>query len=103
MGLAQIMKAAQRIEDKDMAIQNIIGPPHSKAQKSFHPSLNLKPFNKPSEPNPVRTITLTSNQPTNKKEVPYRHLSDTKLKARKEQGLYFRCDENYFVGHKCKS
>ena len=35
--------------------------------------------------------------------IPFKQLTPTELALRREQGLYFNCDEKYSRGHKCAS
>ena len=51
----------------------------------------------------MRTITLqgVAGEP-NRREGPLKRLSDVEFQARHEKGLCFRCEERFFVGHKCK-
>ncbi|TYK18018.1 Retrotransposable element Tf2 [Cucumis melo var. makuwa] len=58
---------------------------------------------KNTQPTPMRTITLQSTANGEaKKEGPNKRLSDAEFKAKREKGLYFKCDEKYYFGHKCK-
>ena len=34
---------------------------------------------------------------------PFKRLSEAELKAKREKGLCFRCDEKYSIGHQCKN
>ena len=46
---------------------------------------------------PQSRYSSQKNNPT------FRRLTDSKLQAKREKGLCFRCDEKYIVGHRCKN
>ena len=36
-------------------------------------------------------------------EAPYRRLTEDELQDKREKGICYRCDERFFVGHRCKN
>lgn len=65
--------------------------------KSFQKNREYHP------PYPTRVVTLSSPQTTSKMEIQYKSFTDVELQARRDKGLCYRCDENFFVGHRCKA
>ncbi|KAA0040605.1 retrotransposon protein [Cucumis melo var. makuwa] len=91
VGLAQMMRLAQRVENREI-IRN---------------EANLKGYAGASNTTfPMRTITsrgLTAGAGENKKEGPSKQLFDAEFQARKEKGLCFHCNEKYSFDHKHKA
>lgn len=54
-------------------------------------------------PYPTRAFTLSSPQLTSKREIQYKRFIDAELQARRDKWLCYRCDEKFFVGHRCKA
>ena len=46
-----------------------------------------------------KTVPQTMPQ---KKDFPFRKLSDSEWQEKREKGLCFRCDEKFTMGHRCK-
>lgn len=46
------------------------------------------------------SVTSTSQPP---RERTYRRLLDDEFRTKIEKGLYFRCDDIYYPGHRCKN
>lgn len=52
----------------------------------------------------MKTITLRGVSTLgNWQEGPAKRLTDAEFQAEREKGLYFRCDERYSAGHRCKN
>lgn len=67
-------------------------------------SASVKEGNKQVDQPATRTIMLTRVAPTGvRQDGPAKRLSNANFKAKKEKGLCFHRDDNYFVGHKCKT
>lgn len=99
MGLAQMMKLAQKIENREV----IMGESSFKraADGKFQVSASFKPQipvisndNKSGGIVRMRMITLrgVAGEP-NRREGPLKRLSDAEFQARREKGLCFRCEE----------
>ena len=99
MGLAQMMKLAQKIENREV----IRGESSFKraADGKFQVSASFKPQipvisndNKSGGIVRMRMITLrgVAGEP-NRREGPLKRLSDAEFQARREKGLCFRCEE----------
>ncbi|TYK13668.1 transposon Tf2-1 polyprotein isoform X1 [Cucumis melo var. makuwa] len=74
VGLAQMMKLAQKIKNRES--EGTI---------------------------PIRTITLREvAAETNCREGPSRQLSDVEFQVRCEKGLCFRCEEKFYACHRCE-
>ncbi|KAL4033230.1 hypothetical protein IC575_006316 [Cucumis melo] len=108
IGLAEMMLLAQLMENREK-IRNEAGlKGHSGGKYPFYPSSISKSNNTVSDKRnttfPMRTITLKSNPiGETKKEGTSKRLSEAEFQARKEKGLYFRCNEKYSHDHKCKN
>ncbi|XP_010533307.1 PREDICTED: uncharacterized protein LOC104809111 [Tarenaya hassleriana] len=51
----------------------------------------------------IASVVDSSNKAvTGDRRLPFRKLSDPEVEDRRRKGLCFRCDERYFVGHRCK-
>lgn len=125
-GLEEIMKMAQRIDEKIMGQRQWAGPVRNKSnsplpangpptQVNPHPSRSNAIFPKiypNNSPNHLTSNYLPRfNTPMGSQQPPvgrsnsstFRRLSEVELQAKREQGLCFRCDEKYSVGHRCKN
>ncbi|KAA0031985.1 ty3-gypsy retrotransposon protein [Cucumis melo var. makuwa] len=79
VGLAQMMKLAQKIENQEF--------PMTISQEVLF----------------QWTITLRGVAgEINRREGPSRWLSDAEFQARHEKGLYFGCEEKFYAGHRCR-
>ncbi|TYK14861.1 Ty3/gypsy retrotransposon protein [Cucumis melo var. makuwa] len=108
-GLAEMMEVAQLVENRELIRNeaNLNGfaggkyPPQSTANNRG--TTNAINDNKGNTTFPMRTITLRSSNNTEiRKDTNSRRLPDAEFQARKEKGLYFRCNEKYSADHKCK-
>ena len=131
VGLSRKMRAAQKIEDKKMALRAY----HTGEIPRWHKSPLLNPLlshrtvhvpNAPAVPQTVRLLPPTAtanNSPTHKfppphppplsttsittapshpSPPPFRRLSNREMQIRRERGLCFPCDERFSPGHRCK-
>ncbi|KAA0045702.1 ty3-gypsy retrotransposon protein [Cucumis melo var. makuwa] len=116
VGLEDLMEAAQLAEEKAEVTKG--GPypyPYSKEAAKTNLGSSPKTFGSP----PTKMVTLakkvvnqTSNSNTSqshtvggggRREPSYRRWIDSKLQARKEKGLCYRCDKPFSKGHRCKN
>ncbi|XP_050942184.1 transposon Tf2-1 polyprotein isoform X1 [Cucumis melo] len=108
-GLAQMMKLALKIENREM-VRRECGLISAYDSKTGHKPLQTKNTiatatkeGTTSGSWPMRTITLREVATgDNRREGPTKRLSDAEFQARREKGLCFRCGEKYFAGHRCK-
>ncbi|KAA0041765.1 ty3-gypsy retrotransposon protein [Cucumis melo var. makuwa] len=108
VGLAQKMKLALKIENREMAchecgMRSTFGgnnPVSIPGQKGI---VVGKPNETGAVGTPLQTITLRGVLAgENRSEGPTQRLSDAEFQSRREKGLCFRCDEKYHAGHHCK-
>ncbi|KAA0055700.1 Ty3/gypsy retrotransposon protein [Cucumis melo var. makuwa] len=110
IGLAQMMKLALKIENREM-VRRECGLISAYDSKMGHKQTQAKsPIAAATKEGtasgswPMRTITLREvGTGDNRREGPTKRLSDAEFQARREKGLCFRCGEKYFAGHRCKS
>ncbi|TYK04845.1 retrotransposon protein [Cucumis melo var. makuwa] len=109
IGLEQMIKLAQRVENREITQReaSFMKTIEGKVQTTFpiQKSVILITMNenKPGNSYPMRTITLRGvTAGENRRERPGKRLSDAEFQAREDKGLCFRCDEKYHVGHRCK-
>ena len=109
-GLSQMMRIAQKVENREDIRREANLPGYSRGKLSnsgsgtkVNTTVNSGD-NKGSMNWPMRTITLrgTSSEEA-RKEGPTKRLSDAEFQSRKEKGLCFRCKEKYSHDHKCKT
>ena len=50
----------------------------------------------------MKQITISIKESYQKNEPPVKRLSDTKFRARLDNGLCFKCNEKYSPDHRCK-
>ena len=111
VGLSQMMKYAQMVENKEILRREANLSGYAGAKFPNYPSVNIKPNvvnnyqkNKGNIVFPMRTITLQgSTANDHKKEGPSKRLLDAEFQVKIEKGLCFKCDEKYYSGHKCKT
>ena len=108
-GLDWIMVLAQSIEVKNVALygcSKVIGP--SKGGYHYTPSTVTQSASMPSR---ILLTTLRSQQhlsgprtpASSSGSAPFKRLSETEWKAKREKGLCFCCDEKYTISHRCKN
>ncbi|KAA0045922.1 transposon Tf2-1 polyprotein isoform X1 [Cucumis melo var. makuwa] len=89
VGLAQMMKLAQKIKNREVI----------RSESDFQ----FSDDNKSEGTIPIRTITLREvAAETNCREGPSRQLSDVEFQVRCEKGLCFRCEEKFHACHRCE-
>ncbi|KAA0063300.1 Ty3/gypsy retrotransposon protein [Cucumis melo var. makuwa] len=110
VGLAQMMKMALKIENREM-VRKECGLSSAYDSKAAQRTTNTRNVN-PSTTNenataggwPMRTITLREVATgENRREGPTKRLTDAEFQARREKGLCFRCGEKYHAGQRCKA
>lgn len=101
MGLDQCMKEAQAVSDRNIALKlafDGMGPDRGSAQQGG----TMKSPKKTAIETTLNNVVIPDKGESGKKETPYQWLTDAEAKEKHNKGLYFRCDEKYFWGHKCK-
>ncbi|KAL0560786.1 hypothetical protein IC582_001199 [Cucumis melo] len=109
-GLAQMMKLALKIENREL-VRKECGLISAYDIKTSHKNQQIKNTGSTATKEgliggswPMRTITLREVATgDNRREGPTKRLSDAEFQARREKGLCFRCGEKYFAGHRCKT
>lgn len=95
-GLEAMMKAAQRIEDKNSTLLTKTGSGGTRSWKPSPPGVvgptnALGPSYTPKllEPSPIKIITLPNTISHQRKEAPLKRLTDSELQYRREKGLCY--------------
>ena len=108
IGLAEMMKLALKIENREMVHRECGLISVSRMNKQFkHNNVTqtstVTPNQKPTERSwPMRTITLKKVTADEKRrEGPTKRLSNAEFQALREKGLCFQCEEKYHAGHRC--
>lgn len=52
-------------------------------------------------PNKSR-VTFQKENVEKQSEIPFKRLKNVELQTRRENGMCYRCEENFFPGHHCK-
>ncbi|XP_022131713.1 uncharacterized protein LOC111004816 [Momordica charantia] len=110
-GLDQIMRRAQLIEDQATTSQENGEVNQERPSKGGMGGVKLAI--KTPETTATRSVTLASKPgtavtapavvPTVKKETAYKRLTEEEYRKRWENGLCFRCEKKYSVGHRCRN
>lgn len=50
---------------------------------------------------PLKSVLYPDPNPTFRRGVPTRRLTNDEYKIRREKGLGFKCDKKFIVGHRC--
>ena len=100
VGLAEMMHAVQLVENREIIRNKANLNGYAKGKYPLSNSSNIKSSatmnnseNKGNTIFPMRTMTLRTMAGEVKKEGPTKRLPDAEFQARKEKGLYFRCNE----------
>ncbi|KAL0553978.1 hypothetical protein IC582_007883 [Cucumis melo] len=109
-GLAEMMQVVQLVENRELIrneanLNSLMSgkypPQPTTSNKATTATTTVE--NKGNTTFPIRTITLRNlNANEVRRETNTRRLPDVEFQARKEKGLYFRCNEKYYADHKCK-
>ncbi|KAA0037564.1 aminoacyl-tRNA ligase [Cucumis melo var. makuwa] len=117
IGLAQMMKLALKIENRELIRRECrlvsaydTQPNHKNPQplKRKEQLRNVAPTVAKELATvgnwPMRTITLREVAAgDNRRDGPTKRLTDAEFQVRREKGLCFRCGEKYFADHRCKT
>ena len=111
VGLAEMMKYALMVENREILRREANLPGYFIAKITNYPHTNAKTNtvnnDQASKGNTVfsmRTVTLRGALAAEiKKEGPSKRLSDVEFQSKREKRLCFKCDEKYYSGHKCKA
>ncbi|KAL4037585.1 hypothetical protein IC575_001182 [Cucumis melo] len=109
-GLAEMMEAAQMVENREIVRMEakMSGYSGGKLSNQIASNGKINPGGvagdiKGNSSFSTRTITLRSQASNeNRREGTYKRLPDAEFQARKEKGLCFRCNEKYSADHKCR-
>ncbi|XP_072066694.1 uncharacterized protein [Arachis hypogaea] len=86
-------------------------PITQQAPTRFAPNRTLNPIytnqkiqTNPTSTNPANpTILHSTNTPTKTPQPPFKKLTSAEIRARREKGLCYYCDDNYAPRHRCKA
>lgn len=106
VGLGEIMEIAQRIEERNDLLrregaETKFSRPqfHSTQRAEFSPTMVRTV---PVVERPQRNPAMLEKTATQRRDFPFRKLSDSGLQEKRDKGLCFRCDEKFTFGHRCK-
>ncbi|XP_052114450.1 uncharacterized protein LOC127745594 [Arachis duranensis] len=94
-----------------LARSTINKPITQQAPTRFAPNRTLNPIytNQKIQTNPTSTnpanpaILHSTNTPTKAPQPPFKKLTSAEIRARREKGLCYYCDDKYAPGHRCKA
>ena len=97
------MEMAQRVEDRNLAMRAAREPngPNGPKSTKMLSSANRGEW-KIEEIFQTRAVVVGEKTMSQRREIPIKRLTESKLQARREKGLCFKCDEKFSPGHRCK-
>ncbi|RVW31649.1 hypothetical protein CK203_092754 [Vitis vinifera] len=91
---------AQRVEDRNLTLRAASEPKDPKSTKMLS-SANRGDW-KIGENFQTRAMAVSEKMMNQRREIPIKRLMESELRARREKGLCFKCDEKFSPGHCCK-
>ena len=98
-GLGHLMEMAQRVEDRNLAMRT--AREHDPNSTKMLSSANRGDW-KIGENFQTRAVAVSEKTMSQRREIPIKRLTESKLQARREKGLCFKCDEKFSPDHRCK-
>ena len=110
VGLLQMMRVGQQIEDKNTTTQaqryGLSSPTNKSSSVGFQSptqTIHTQPTIRPTTQGTLKPrVALTADPKTTPNSTPFRRMTEAETQEKCRKGLCFRCDEKLGPGHRCK-